>query len=230
MLKLEINNSPEGLITKPIRTCEIEIDKISDYNENDEVEFNKTCTTTKESEKVYKEILGRKDKGINDVEDFKLITRNPLIKSINLKEEEHIDENVLTKLKKMSTFSTISTHKNVENKPKKSVHFIKYNKILGKNFQEIVTKNVPGMPSIKAEYVEDGQKKKDDEKITINDSTYLKSDVDLISREVLRRCNYFHDKSKNSMKIPKKGEGKLMFTNGMTVSEFQQRYISINNK
>jgi hypothetical protein len=225
-----VGSSPENTMYRPIKTYETDFDKISDYNDNEETEFNNTYTTTKESDRVHRDILGKKIKETNETEDFRLITKNPLIKSINLKEEEHIDENALMKLKKMSAFSTITSQMNPNSKQKKSVHFVKNKKIVGRNFQEILTKNIPGLPTIKTDYNEEGHKKKEDEKITIDDATYLKTDVDLISKAVLKRCNYTHDKSKNAMKILKKGEGKLMFTNGMTVSEFQQKYYSISNK
>jgi len=48
--------------------------------------------------------------------------------------------------------------------------------------------------------------------------------MDLISKHVLKKCNYFHEKNKNNNHSTKAREGKTMITNGMTVSDFYKRY------
>jgi len=167
-----------------------------------------------------------KVKNIEIEDDFKLITKNPLIKTINMKEEEHIDDNALMKLRNMSDQETLADPKKREVRNKKTVQFLKFSKKnVRKNFEKLFSGNLFG-GALKSDMLDDGFKKKDEERITIEDETYLKSDVDLISKAVLKRCNVFHQKSKNSSKVLKKGDGKLMFTNGMTISEFLQKYSS----
>jgi hypothetical protein len=70
----------------------------------------------------------------------------------------------------------------------------------------------------------DESKKKDDERIVIGEDTFLKSDVNLITKKVLQKCNYFHNKNKNNNKNLKTGEGKLAITGGMSVAEFNSKY------
>jgi hypothetical protein len=41
---------------------------------------------------------------------------------------------------------------------------------------------------------------------------------------MLQRCNFFHNKNKNNKKELKIGEGKLMITGGLSVSDFLEKY------
>ena len=43
---------------------------------------------------------------------------------------------------------------------------------------------------------------------------------------MLKNCNYFHQKSKNNNTTHKSGEGKLMITNGLSIKEFQERFLT----
>lgn len=52
----------------------------------------------------------------------------------------------------------------------------------------------------------------------------MKNEVNLITRKVLQKCNYFHDKNKNNNKQLKIGSGKLMITGGLSISEFANKY------
>lgn len=63
---------------------------------------------------------------------------------------------------------------------------------------------------------------KDSEMIKIGDEMFEKSQLDKIATKMLHKCNFFHEKNKNSNKPLKKGEGKLCFTNGMTINEFSK--------
>lgn len=48
--------------------------------------------------------------------------------------------------------------------------------------------------------------------------------MDEIAKYILKKCNYIHDKNKKHEATVKAGEGKLMITGGMTVSEFLKKY------
>ena len=62
---------------------------------------------------------------------------------------------------------------------------------------------------------------KKEEDIVIDGKYYKKTDTDKIASKVLKKCNY------NNNKVDYKnmeGRGKLMFTNGLTVKEFEIKY------
>ena len=62
---------------------------------------------------------------------------------------------------------------------------------------------------------------KKEENIVIDGKYYKKSSTDKIAKKLLKKCNYNHKKVdyKNM-----EGRGKLMFTNGLTVKEFEIKY------
>jgi hypothetical protein len=70
--------------------------------------------------------------------------------------------------------------------------------------------------------------KVDEEKVTIAGETYLKSQIDVISKKVLQKCNFTRDKSKCNNVQLKCGAGKLASTAGMTINEFSRKY-KLNN-
>lgn len=45
-----------------------------------------------------------------------------------------------------------------------------------------------------------------------------------ITMKVLNNCNIWKSKNKNNNKMLKSGEGKLMMTNGVSISEFAKKY------
>lgn len=63
-----------------------------------------------------------------------------------------------------------------------------------------------------------------DDKIWVNDEAISLGQMDLIALKILRNCNYFHKKNVNNNTSLKKGDGKLMFTSGMSVNEFTKKY------
>lgn len=62
------------------------------------------------------------------------------------------------------------------------------------------------------------------EKIIIGNEVIDRGRIDLLSKHMLKSCNYFHSKNKNNNHNIKKGEGKSMITNGLTVSDFNKKY------
>jgi hypothetical protein len=72
--------------------------------------------------------------------------------------------------------------------------------------------------------------KKQEEKVVIDGVVYNKNDLEKLSKKVLEKCNFRHLKYGNEFKgennniYYKAGKGKLMFTKGMTISEFEQKY------
>lgn len=45
-----------------------------------------------------------------------------------------------------------------------------------------------------------------------------------VSFKVLHSCNIWKSKNKNNNKMLKSGEGKLMMTNGVSISEFARKH------
>lgn len=65
----------------------------------------------------------------------------------------------------------------------------------------------------------------DDNNVYIDNELYNKNtQLDLIASKVLNKCNMYHNKSMHNNTSLKKLGGKLMFTNGMTVSQFAEKY------
>lgn len=64
----------------------------------------------------------------------------------------------------------------------------------------------------------------DEERITIDDETFLKSQIDQISKKVLKKCHYLNAKSDFNNKALKSGSGKLMITSGLTINDFSKKF------
>ena len=47
---------------------------------------------------------------------------------------------------------------------------------------------------------------------------------DVIANKVLNMCNVYHSKSKHNNTSLRLGEGKMMMTRGMTISQFEKKY------
>lgn len=65
----------------------------------------------------------------------------------------------------------------------------------------------------------------DKNKIVIDNEEYPKDKIDLIAKKILRKCNYLHSKNAKNNGSLKKGEGKLMITSGMTLNDFNLKYL-----
>jgi len=48
--------------------------------------------------------------------------------------------------------------------------------------------------------------------------------VDLLSSHILKECNYYHKKNKNNLTSLKSKNGSTSITNGLTISEFKEKY------
>ena len=73
--------------------------------------------------------------------------------------------------------------------------------------------------------MEDYNMKKTEEKIKIDGIEYSKNDLENLSKAVMNKCKFTRKKYRSSdSDFSKTGRGKLMFTNGLTVSEFEKKY------
>jgi len=97
-----------------------------------------------------------------------------------------------------------------------------HDSVFSSNGKKSVKFNFPGLVKEDAHY--DVKKEEGGERIVVGDEQFLKSDINLITRKVLQKCNYFHSKNKNNNTRLRAGDGKLMFTSGMSISEFKEKY------
>ena len=83
--------------------------------------------------------------------------------------------------------------------------------------EEITAKELKELMKEKENYEEF----KKDQHITIDGEEFKKTEIDKIADRVLKKCQY-SEKRKN--KYSKMGDGKLMFTGGLTLNEFETKY------
>ena len=142
----------------------------------------------------------------NETEDF-----------IDIKIENEDDELLSEKELKVKYDKNKNPFKNKETFEKNKIKFIKdiaFNKgkkISNKNddFDEnkLYDKNV------------------DEDNIMIDDEIFnKKNQFELIANKILDKCNIFNHKSKFNNTILKKRNGKLMFTRGLSVNQFEKKY------
>ena len=61
-------------------------------------------------------------------------------------------------------------------------------------------------------------------KYEIDGKIYNISELQKITKLMLKKCNYVHNKSKHNNTCLKKGNGKLMSTSGLTINQFYKKY------
>ena len=67
--------------------------------------------------------------------------------------------------------------------------------------------------------------KKNEEKIKIDGVEYRKNDLENLSKTIMNKCKFTRKKYRSSdSQYSKTGKGKLMFTNRLTVEEFEKKY------
>ena len=64
----------------------------------------------------------------------------------------------------------------------------------------------------------------DDDKVVIDNQPFNITNINDIAFKVLNKCNISKSKNRNNNKMLKAREGKLMMTNGISISEFQKKY------
>jgi len=153
----------------------------------------------------------------SNIEDFKFeYKRSHVLDNLNINPFIQKQSNKITndKLSYLQTISSLpSLNQIIENDPKrKKVKFA--NSALSTDHKNEMMEINPMKVEVR----------KDEEIILIDNQAYGKNQFDVISKLVLKKCNFTHEKNKNNTKSLKKGEGKLMITSGMTVHDFQEKY------
>ena len=62
------------------------------------------------------------------------------------------------------------------------------------------------------------------DKVLIDNEIFTVNQIDLITKKMLKKCNFIRSKSTSNNTRLKKGNGKLMMTSGLTVKEFSQKF------
>ena len=146
--------------------------------------------------------------------DFNLYNEQQILKDLEIKKEIININPLLFKL-------NYNNFKNNNNNNNKDFSLDKLN-----NLKEIAFENSNEESNIRNSkdgfdsYYNDFKK---DENIIIDGKYYKKNDIDKIGEKVLKKCNY-NNKNVNYKNMGGSGRGKLMFTNGLTLKEFEIKY------
>ena len=143
----------------------------------------------------------------------------------NKSEEDLIDINI-------NNEDDLLSEKDMKIKYDKNKNPFKTKKIFEKNKIKLIkdiafNKVKKGRNNKKDDYDENKlfDKNIDEDNIMIDDEVYnKKKQFELITNKILDKCNIFNHKSKFNNTILKKRNGKLMFTRGLSVNQFEKKY------
>ena len=100
---------------------------------------------------------------------------------------------------KLKLLGSLAFKKDAHGDNKDNDNFLDENKIFDKNF--------------------------DEDNIMVDNQIYdKKNQFELITNKILDKCNIFNHKSKFNNTILKKRNGKLMFTRGLSINQFEKKY------
>ena len=171
--------------------------------------------------------------------NINLSTPNDLLNFINSSKGNSKEENVIKSLDNVDLFiqglkvnkPKLSKKEQINFDKIKSLAFDnkkkKYLPIIDNNKQNNFNKEENDLfnNSFSNDGNEDYTMKKQEEKIKVNGIEYRKNDLENLSKAIMESCNYTKKKYRESdNKYSHLGNGKLMFTNGLTVKEFEEKY------
>ena len=194
--------------------------EIEDYNYNSYDNFNLTNNNEKNNNKnknfdfsdvikLYNDINKEKEKEIEDKEEINSFD------SLN---------NIDIFIKGINKNKTISS-----NNEKKKLNMLKklaFEKKKKKIFSPLINENKKeDLKENEEEDEEDILIKKTEEKYKIDGIEYRKSDLENLSKAIMNKCKFTRKKYRMSdSDFSKSGNGKLMFTNGLTLSQFKKKF------
>ena len=171
--------------------------------------------------------------------NINISTPNDLLNFINSSKGNSKEENVIKSLDNVDLFiqglkvnkPKLSKKEQINFDKIKSLAFDnkkkKYLPIIDNNKQNNLNKEENDLfnNSFSNDGNEDYTMKKQEEKIKVNGIEYRKNDLENLSKAIMESCNYTKKKYRESdNKYSHLGNGKLMFTNGLTVKEFEEKY------
>ena len=145
--------------------------------------------------------------------NFTLIGNAKILKDLEITKEIANSNPLLFNMNFNSIKADTGTF-NVTNEQLDSLRKIAFEK--NPSEEELSTKDIKEL--IKGNNDFDEYKK--DQNIVIDGQEFKRTELDKIADTVLKKCNWNEKKKKYS----NKGQGKLMFTNGLTLSEFEMKY------
>ena len=145
--------------------------------------------------------------------NFTLIGNAKILKDLEIT-KEIANSNPLLFNMNFNSIKADSGTFNVTNEQLDSLRKIAFEK--NPSEEELSTKDIKEL--IKGNNDFDEYKK--DQNIVIDGQEFKRTELDKIADTVLKKCNWNEKKKKYS----NKGQGKLMFTNGLTLSEFEMKY------
>ena len=136
------------------------------------------------------------------------------VNPFNIKAESNINREKLTYLQSISNLPNINKVMEIiiYKKSRKKVKFMSSNKSLD------------NLNKIQGESNKFDDRRKEEEIVIIDNQPYKKNQYDVLSKVVLKKCNFTHEKNKNNNVIHKTGDGKLMITSGLTIKDFIEKY------
>ena len=171
--------------------------------------------------------------------NINISTPNDLLNFINSSKGNSKEENVIKSLDNVDLFiqglkvnkPKLSKKEQINFDKIKSLAFDnkkkKYLPIIDNNKQNNLNKEENDLfnNSFSNDGNEDYTMKKQEEKIKVNGIEYRKNDLENLSKAIMESCNYTKKKYiESDNKYTHLGNGKLMFTNGLTVKEFEEKY------
>ena len=135
---------------------------------------------------------------------------------------EHEEFNIIKEIINSNSPYYNINYKTVKNKSNnqtlselKKIAFEKYDNMINS-----ININVNDSTESNKNQSEDIKDLKKEENIIIDGKEYKKSEIDLIANKLLKKCNW--NENKVNYKLNEKGG--LMFTNGLTIKEFEEKY------
>jgi len=203
-LKSELNSSPHSNRMNTMTNSSKYIKTEVNTNENDILlkNFIKSYNKTKSGINANKSVQNQKKfnifKNKKILEDMDLtkeiINSNPLLYNVNFYGKKNYSHNKLVPESQLSSLKEMAF---MDNNEENSEEFnnIKYDN----QFEDL----------------------KKEENIVIDGKTFNKNETYKIADKILKKCNWNKNKVKYDGNF---GKGKLMFTNGMTLKQFEERY------
>ena len=163
--------------------------------------------------------------------NFNLSSPNDIINLINNSKQNIKEDNIIKSLDNIDLFIQGLKEQKPKLTKKEQINFDKI-KLMAfsnkkKNFPLIETKN-KNEENLNNSFSNDNEDlfvKKPEEKIKINGIEYLKNDLENLSKAIMENCKFTRKKYRiDDSNYSHSGNGKLMFTNGLTLKEFEKKY------
>ena len=200
---------------------------IEKYNNNNNINKNKSQLSTLDLINYFNNNSNNysqnDDKFIKSLDNIDLFTKGVKENKHKLTKKEQTNFDIIKSMafekKKRKFFIPVYDNQNEEKNDNKSTNINNNNT----NNDNDIKSNINDEDDEDAN--EDYYIRKNEEKIKIDGIEYRKNDLENLSKAIMSKCKYTRHKFRDSdSNYSKNGQGKLMFTNGLTVEEFEKKY------